>query len=50
MAANVDHLALFLLAVAAFFTVLIFGAIFYFAVRYRRRSERELPHVAIHHS
>jgi len=23
----------------------IFGAIFYFAVRYRRRSERELPHV-----
>jgi cytochrome c oxidase subunit 2 len=41
----VDHLALFLLAVAVFFTVLIFSAIFYFAIRYRRRSDRELPHV-----
>ncbi len=33
----------FLLAVSIFFTVLIFGAVFYFAVRYRRRSEDELP-------
>jgi cytochrome c oxidase subunit 2 len=47
IAPDVDHLTLFLLAVAIFFTVLIFGSIFYFAIRYRRRSEHELPHV--HH-
>jgi cytochrome c oxidase subunit 2 len=41
----VDHLLYFLLTVAVFFTLVIFGAIFYFAVRYRRRSEKELPHV-----
>jgi cytochrome c oxidase subunit 2 len=44
-APEVDHLLYFLLIVAVFFTLLIFGAIFYFAVRYRRRSEQELPHV-----
>ena len=44
-APETDHLLYFLLAVAVFFTVLIFGAIFYFASRYRRRSERELPRV-----
>ncbi|MBV8728391.1 MAG: cytochrome c oxidase subunit II [Acidobacteriia bacterium] len=33
----------FLLAVSIFFTVLIFGAVFYFAIRYRRRSESEPP-------
>jgi cytochrome c oxidase subunit 2 len=44
-APEVDHLLYFLLAVAVFFTVVIFGAIFYFAIRYRRRSDRELPHV-----
>jgi cytochrome c oxidase subunit 2 len=43
MAPDVDHLLYFLLAVSAFFTLLIFGAIFYFAIRYRRRSENELP-------
>jgi len=42
-APEVDHLLYFLLAVAVFFTVGIFGSIFYFAVRYRRRSEHELP-------
>ena len=42
-APDVDHLMLFLLTVAIFFTVLIFGAILYFAIRYRRRSEQELP-------
>jgi cytochrome c oxidase subunit 2 len=42
-AAAVDHLTLFLLAVSAFFTVVIFSAILYFAVRYRRRSEDERP-------
>src|SRR6185295_8495602 len=47
-APDVDHLLYFLLTVAVFFTVLIFGAIFYFAVRYRRRSDLELPHV--HHA
>jgi len=45
IAPDVDHLLYFLLAVAVFFTLLIFGCIFYFAIRYRRRSERELPHV-----
>jgi cytochrome c oxidase subunit 2 len=40
----VDHLLYFLLAVAVFFSVLIFVAILYFAIRYRRRSEQELPH------
>jgi cytochrome c oxidase subunit 2 len=44
-APEVDHLLYFLLTVSIFFTLLIFGAIFYFAVRYRRRSEKELPHV-----
>src|SRR5579872_3255846 len=45
-APEVDHLLYYLLVVAVFFTLLIFGAIFYFAIRYRRRSEQELPHVA----
>jgi cytochrome c oxidase subunit 2 len=40
----VDHLLYFLLGVTVFFTLLIFGAIFVFAVRYRRRSEQEVPH------
>jgi cytochrome c oxidase subunit II len=44
-APDVDNLLIFLLAVAVFFTLLIFGAIFYFAIRYRRRSDQELPHV-----
>ncbi|HWB83322.1 MAG TPA: cytochrome c oxidase subunit II [Bryobacteraceae bacterium] len=40
---EVDHLLYFLLAVGVFFTILIFVAIFYFAIRYRRQSENELP-------
>ena len=44
---EVDHLLYFLLAVAIFFTVLIFCAIIFFSIRYRRRSDRELPH-AVH--
>ena len=44
-APEVDHLLYFLMAVSVFFTLLIFGAILYFAIRYRRRSEQELPHV-----
>ena len=43
-AVEVDHLTYFLLAVAVFFTVLIFCSIFYLAIRYRRRSDNELPH------
>ena len=33
----------FLIAVSVFFTLLIFAAIFFFAIRYRRRSETEIP-------
>jgi cytochrome c oxidase subunit II len=43
MSAGVDHLLYFLVAVSAFFTIAIFVAIFYFAIRYRRRSDAELP-------
>jgi cytochrome c oxidase subunit 2 len=46
-APDVDHLLYFLLAVAAFFSLAIFCSICYFAIRYRRRSENELPR-AIH--
>ena len=49
ISAEVDLLLFFLIAVAAFFTVVIFSAIFYFAIRYRRRSENELP-AAVHGS
>jgi cytochrome c oxidase subunit 2 len=42
-APDVDHLLYFLLAVAVFFSLAIFSAIFYFAIRYRRRSENDLP-------
>ena len=42
-APDVDHLLFYLVGVSVFFTVLIFSAIFYFAIRYRRRSDNELP-------
>ena len=42
-AAETDHLLYFLIAVALFFALLIFVSILYFAIRYRRRSEHELP-------
>jgi cytochrome c oxidase subunit 2 len=42
-AAQVDHLVLFMVAVSAFFTLLIFALIAYFAVRYRRRRPDERP-------
>jgi cytochrome c oxidase subunit II len=45
IAENVDHLYYFLTAVTLFFTFLIFGLIFYFMVKYRRRSEDEKPPV-----
>jgi cytochrome c oxidase subunit II len=42
-AAEVDHLMLFMVVISAFFTLLIFGLIGYFAVRYRRQSPDERP-------
>lgn len=38
---DVDLLFMFEMAVALFFTVVIFAAVFYFAIRYRRRSPDE---------
>jgi cytochrome c oxidase subunit II len=49
-APEVDHLYYFLTAIAVLFTALIFAAIFYFAIRYRRRSDDELPDVIDSHS
>ncbi len=43
VADRVDALYFYLVAVTLFFTVLIFGLIFYFALKYRRRSEEERP-------
>jgi len=41
IAPGVDHLYFFLTAIDLFFTAIIFLTIFYFAVRYRRRSEQD---------
>jgi len=43
IAEGIDHLYYFLTAVDLFFTAFIFLAIFYFAVKYRRRREDERP-------
>jgi cytochrome c oxidase subunit II len=43
MAKHVDALYAYLLAVSAFFSLLIALTVIYFAIRYRRRSETELP-------
>ena len=43
LAAQVDYLYFFLIAVSLFFSVLIFFLIYIFAVRYRRKSEHEVP-------
>jgi cytochrome c oxidase subunit 2 len=43
IARGVDHLYYFLTAVDLFFTALIFLTIFYFAIKYRRRSKDEKP-------
>jgi len=42
-APGVDHLFYFLTAVSVFFSALIFLLIFYFAIKYRRRSKDEAP-------
>jgi cytochrome c oxidase subunit 2 len=38
-----QHLFYFLVGISVFFSVLIFGSIFYFAIKYRRRSKDEIP-------
>jgi cytochrome c oxidase subunit 2 len=43
IAKSVDQLYFFLTAVTLFFTVLIFSTIFYFMIKYRRRSPDERP-------
>jgi cytochrome c oxidase subunit 2 len=43
VAKQVDLLFFFLIAVSLFFSVLIFCTVFYFAVRYRRRWQGEVP-------
>jgi len=43
IAQGVDHLYYFLTAIDLFFTAVIFLTIFYFAIRYRRRSEKDQP-------
>lgn len=49
IAEGIDHLYYFLTAIDLFFTVVIFLTIFYFAVKYRRKSEHEKPaHVETH--
>jgi cytochrome c oxidase subunit II len=43
IARGVDQLHFFLTGITLFFTAIIFAAIFYFVVKYRRRSEDERP-------
>jgi cytochrome c oxidase subunit II len=43
VAAEVDALFLFLMAISAFFGLLIAGVVVYFFIRYRRRSDDERP-------
>jgi len=43
LAPAVDHLFYFLTAVSIFFSALIFLLVFYFAIKYRRRSKDEPP-------
>jgi cytochrome c oxidase subunit 2 len=42
-AAGVDYLYFYLTAVSVVMTVLIFAAVFIFAIKYRRRSDDEIP-------
>ncbi|MGA7854334.1 MAG: cytochrome c oxidase subunit II [Candidatus Acidiferrales bacterium] len=43
IAEGVDHLYFFLTVITLFFTILIFGTIFFFMIKYRRRSPDEIP-------
>src|SRR5260370_23303479 len=42
-AAAVDYLYFYLVGVSAIMCALIFGCVFFFAIKYRRRSEDEVP-------
>ncbi|HEX7879419.1 MAG TPA: cytochrome c oxidase subunit II, partial [Candidatus Eisenbacteria bacterium] len=42
-AASVDNLYFYLLGLAAFFTLLVIALVVFFAIKYRRRSESDLP-------
>jgi cytochrome c oxidase subunit 2 len=44
LAGRVDALYFYLIAVSVVFTLIIAFSILYFAIKYRRRSEAELPH------
>jgi cytochrome c oxidase subunit 2 len=44
LAGRVDALYFYLIAVSVLFTLIIAFSILYFAIKYRRRSEAELPH------
>ncbi len=43
IAASVDSVYFVLVALTAFFSILIFGLVFFFAVKYRRRRPDEIP-------
>ncbi|MGA7917702.1 MAG: cytochrome c oxidase subunit II [Candidatus Acidiferrales bacterium] len=43
IAEGVDHLYFFLTVITLFFTILIFSTIFFFMIKYRRRSPDEIP-------
>src|SRR5262245_35222110 len=43
IAPRVDAVTSFLLALTTFFTILIFTLVIFFAIKYRRRAENEVP-------
>src|SRR3979411_2917034 len=43
IANSIDYLYFYLIAVSTIMTVLIFSAVFFFAIKYRRRSPNEIP-------
>ena len=48
VAAQVDALYFFLIAITAFFSVLIAGLVLYFGIRYRRREGEWIPSAPSH--
>ena len=49
LAPQVDAVFFYVLSLSAFFSILIAGLVIFFAIRYRRRSPKEIP-AAIHGS